>query len=310
MYRKRPRRFLWLLLLLVASGAFLLSVVRPSSTNQPPALAVASPVATPPPIVEPLRYEVRSLPQGAAYILTIPGYGYEVTPVVADTLAMVNAFAKAGTIAVLNGGFFDPFNQKSTSFVTMNGKLVADPRQNERLMENAQLAPYLPQILNRSELRRYGCRFGDRYAITRHSTPVPADCRLLDAIGGGPQLLPDLTAEGEGFLQVVNGAIVRDSIGVYQENARSAVGLTSDGSIVWVMVAQRANAIGGGLSLPGLAELMRSLNVTQAMNLDGGSSSALYYQGQTIYGKRNESGQTVQRPVKSVLLLQHQGAPG
>jgi exopolysaccharide biosynthesis protein len=40
------------------------------------------------------------------------------------------------------------------------------------------------------------------------------------------------------------------------------------------------------------------------MNLDGGSSAALYYGGETIYGKVNESGEAVQRPVKSALLVQ------
>lgn len=265
---------------------------------------------------------MRSLPHGVAHILIVPPGGhYWVVPVVSDTVAPVETFAKEGTsatdnaraIAVLNAGFFDPVNQKSTSFVTINGVLVADPRQNERLMENPRLAPYLEQILNRTELRRYQCepgasagisRTSERYDITLHLSPVPAGCRLVDALGGGPQLLPELTAEAEGFLEIVDNQVVRDSIGIYQENARSAVGLTSDGMIVWVMVAQMSDAPGGGLSLPELADLMRSLNVTQAMNLDGGSSSSLYFEGQAIYGKRNASGQVVQRPVKSVLLLQ------
>ncbi len=317
--------------MLLACGAFFLSIGQAPPEPPQPTVALASPVDSPPPLPA-VTYEMRSLPNGIAHVVTVPPEGhYRVVPAVSDTVATVEAFAERAlgatgnpmgsaenAIAVLNAGFFDPVNQKSTSFVTIDGTLVADPGQNERLMENSRLAPYLDKILNRTEFRRYQCQQEvsgmmqnrDRYEITLHSSPTPAGCQLVDALGGGPQLLPELTAEVEGFLEVVDGQVLRDSIGIYQENARSAVGLTSDGSIVWVMVAQRANATGDGVSLPGLAELMRSLSVIRAMNLDGGSSSALYYRGQPIYGKYDESGQAVRRPVKSVLLLQHRGAPG
>jgi exopolysaccharide biosynthesis protein len=40
------------------------------------------------------------------------------------------------------------------------------------------------------------------------------------------------------------------------------------------------------------------------MNLDGGSSSSFYYKGKTFYGKVNENGNPIKRPVKSALLIQ------
>ncbi|WP_421657247.1 phosphodiester glycosidase family protein [Leptothermofonsia sp. ETS-13] len=214
----------------------------------------------------------------------------------------MDVFARQyGAIAAINGGFFDPVNQKSTSYITRQGKLVADPHHNERLIKSPDLAPYLEKILNRSEFRRYRCGSGFRYAIARHRDPSPPDCQLIDALGGGPRLLPENTAEQEGFIASANGTLIRDAIGSHQLNARSAIGITDRGDILLVMAAQKPG--GTGVSLPDLAAFMKTLGVTQAMNLDGGTSSALYFQNKTLYGKLSEPGNPTRRPVKSVLLV-------
>jgi exopolysaccharide biosynthesis protein len=71
------------------------------------------------------------------------------------------------------------------------------------------------------------------------------------------------------------------------------------------MVGQKPdNPNNSGMTLKELTEYLKKLKVEKAMNLDGGSSSALFYGGETIYGKVNESGQSIQRPVKSALLVQ------
>jgi len=87
-------------------------------------------------------------------------------------------------------------------------------------------------------------------------------------------------------------------------NARSAVGITREGNILLVMAAQKPELPqNSGVSLPELAELMKSFGVEKAMNLDGGSSSALYYQGETFYGRVNRDGNRIKRPIKSVLVV-------
>jgi hypothetical protein len=271
-------------------------------------------ILSPDPLPTPeLRYQVHNLPQAVVHSLEIP-QNYQVKTAVANELQTLPRFAANQRLtALLNGGFFDPQNQLSTSFVTSQGQLVADPRQNPRLMNNPQLVTYLDKILDRSELRLYNCEQASgqaseqnkRYAITNHNQPIPADCQLTEAIGGGPQLLPELTATAEGFLATENGVVVRDAIGLSQPNARTAVGIKANGDLVWVMVAQKTeNPRSSGLSLPDLAKFMTQLGVIQALNLDGGSSSSFYYQGQTFYGKVNAEGDRVQRAVKSVLTLQ------
>lgn len=251
-------------------------------------------------------YQTHSLPRAIAYSLQIPGQGFEVVPAMAEGTREVGDFARQyQAIAAINAGFFDPANQKTTSYGVLNGNLVADPGLNDRLMNNPDLTPYMDKILNRSEFRRYRCEETFRYAIARHRDPIPANCQLADAIGGGPQLLPENTSIQEGFVDFVEGMVIRDAIGVHQPNARSAVGITSDGSILLVMVAQQpTDSAPSGISLPDLAALMKRLGAQQAMNLDGGTSSALHFRGTTFYGKLDDTGNPVGRPVKSVLLVQ------
>jgi exopolysaccharide biosynthesis protein len=69
-----------------------------------------------------------------------------------------------------------------------------------------------------------------------------------------------------------------------------------------VMVTQ-TTAQPSGMTLDELAGFMKRLGVTSALNLDGGTSSSLYVRNKTIYGKRDEAGQSIKRAVKSALLL-------
>ncbi|WP_375505885.1 phosphodiester glycosidase family protein [uncultured Nostoc sp.] len=250
-----------------------------------------------------IRYFERTIPQSIAHILLIPANSkFLVTPALSQKVATVEEFAqKHRAIAILNAGFFDPVNQKSTSYVVIQGKLIANPKENERLVNNPNLKPYLSQIFNRAEFRRYLCGQTNRYSIALHSQSPPAGCQLVDAIGAGPTLLPELTLAKEGF---VDNTSKRDALGSNQPNARTGVGITPDGSVVLVMVAQKPSAPANGVSLPALADFMKSLGADQAMNLDGGSSSSLYYNGKTFYGKVDLEGNPIKRPVKSVLLVQ------
>ena len=284
-----------LLALILISLAMVLWLNLRSSTPS------ISTIASSPP--KTIRYFERTLPQSIAHILLIPANsGFLVTPALSQKVATVEEFAqKHRAVAILNAGFFDPANQKSTSYIVLQGKVVGDPKQNERLVNNPNLKPYLSQIFNRTEFRRYLCGQTIRYSIALHSQSPPAGCQLVDAIGAGPRLLPELTLVKEGF---VDNANKRDALGSNQPNARTAVGITRDGSVVIVMVAQKPLApANSGISLPVLADLMKTLGADKAMNLDGGSSSSLYYNGKTFYGKVDLEGNPIKRPVKSVLLV-------
>lgn len=289
-------RKIWLLgLTLVSAGIWF--VWRSSL----PSISSVVPTDTPSP-QKTIHYFERTLPQGIAHILLIPANNqFVVTPALSAKVNTVEEFAqKHRAIAILNAGFFDPVNQKSTSYVILAGQLVADPKDNERLVKNPNLKPYLGQIFNRTEFRRYQCGQNVRYDIALHNESPPAGCQLIDAVGAGPRLLPELNLVQEGF---VDNANKRDALGSNQPNARTAIGITNDGSIVLVMVAQKPSASTSGISLPALADFLKTFGVQKAMNLDGGSSSSLYYKGKTFYGKVDLEGNFIKRPVKSVLLV-------
>jgi hypothetical protein len=294
------RKIFLLSLIVIALGVLLLAIAH----NKPP--DTSSSVVLPAPKQD-IRYDSHKLEQSVVHTLLIPASSrFSLTPAVSQQLSTLESFAqKHRAVAAINGGFFDPANQKSTSIVVVQGQLVADPSQNERLMNNPKLAPYLKKILNRTEFRRYLCGQTVRYDIALHTEPPLPGCRLVDALGGGPRLLPELTLVQEGFLDFSNGEVIRDPLRSSQPNARTAVGITRDGSLLWVIVAQKPEApTTSGMSLQALAAFMETLGVEKAMNLDGGSSSSLYYKGKTRYGKVNENGNPVRRPVKSVLLVQ------
>ena len=142
-----------------------------------------------------------------------------------------------------------------------------------------------------------------------HSLSFPDGCTLHSSLGAGPQLLPD-TSQVEGFTDYADGRLIRDAIGSQQRNARSAIGIRRDGTLLWVMVAQTEPT--SGMTLAELAKFMKTtLGTEKALNLDGGSSSSLYAAAlmannngvYTYYGRLNQQMQQIQRPIKSVLLI-------
>lgn len=256
---------------------------------------------SPPPT---MQYQKQELSKAIVHVLRIPNHPrYTLYLDVADGLQTVADFAQSTPkpIAVINGGYFDPANQQTTSHIRRGDQILADPTQNSRLVDNPDLKVYLPKILNRSEFRQYQCGSKITYAITLYNQPIPPDCTLAYALGAGPQLLPQLTAQAEGFTDSVEGQVIRDAIGSRQPNARSAVGITGKGDVIWVMVEQQS-ATKPGLSLPELADFMQQQGAESALNLDGGSSSSLVYQDQVIAGKQWQ-GEPLIRPVKSVLIV-------
>jgi hypothetical protein len=168
-----------LLSLAIAMGTSLLWLsVRYSSNSISSAIPTVTPSSP-----KTIRYLERNLPQAIAHILVIPGDGrFAVTGAISPNVSTVEEFAQQRkAIAILNAGFFDPANQKSTSYVVINGQLVADPQDNERLVNNPKLKSYLNLIFNRTEFRRYLCGQITRYAIALHNQSPPAACRLVDS---------------------------------------------------------------------------------------------------------------------------------
>lgn len=255
-----------------------------------------------------IRYDVVERSQHQIHTVTIPhDSNYSIVPAV-SALQPIKDFVQDdhNIVAAINGGYFDPINHKTTSFVSQDSRIIADPRFNERLVDNQDLKQYLPKIFNRAELRTYSCNSSQQkqYDIQLHSAPIPPNCTLKASLGGGPGLLPENTSEKEAFIAYQNGKKIRDAIGTESLNARSAIAITAKGDIILAMVAQKPQyPLNSGISLTELTDFLSNIGAVKAMNLDGGSSSALYYDGRVVYGKVDRSGQKIKRPIKSVLLV-------
>ena len=80
---------------------------------------------------------------------------------------------------------------------------------------------------------------------------------------------------------------------------RTAVGLTADGEILIMTVDGRVPNVSRGLTLPGLAKYMRELGAVDAVNLDGGGSTAMAIDGKCV----NHPSDGVERAVNNALLI-------
>lgn len=264
--------------------------------------------------------EQKQFPQGRIYVFQVPAQSdYKVLPAVSKTLANVKSdLWQAATIGaagknpifIINGGFFDPSNSLTTSFIFQGGLLTADPRINPNLVNNDKLLSYLPKIFNRPEFRLYLCQkpsgsFQTRYDIAPRNTPVPQDCLLQSALGAGPTLLPQVEDLSEGFVDYnAAGKLIRDPVGTCSLNARSAVGITEKGDVLLLMAAQNASKPNGsGFNMTDLANLLKARGAVKAMALDGGSSSGFWHKGQAVFGKFGNNSVPIIRPVKSVLMV-------
>ncbi len=91
-----------------------------------------------------------------------------------------------------------------------------------------------------------------------------------------------------GFQLLADGVYVSQPSGIDPDSnrARAGVGLTSDGKTLITVVVNNGNDGGsypnGGVTLPGLANLLKSLGARNALTLDGSGSSQLIFTNGTV----------------------------
>ena len=210
------------------------------------------------------------------YIIRIPKErNANIRPYVTKSLTFnKDVFARTGAEMVINAGYFDPNNKKTTSYVIIDKEVVLDPTTNKSLMNNSTIKPYLNLVLNRTEFRVLDCHGKTRYDIAAHNAKTPFRCEIKHSIQAGPMIYPDLRLSREYFvMKDENGKVTRDSITALKKCARTAIGI-KDGD-VYIIIAN----IYHKLTLPGLYKVCEDLGVEKAMNFDGGGSTSLNYKG-------------------------------
>ncbi|MEH0154183.1 phosphodiester glycosidase family protein [Limibacter armeniacum] len=119
------------------------------------------------------------------------------------------------------------------------------------------------------------------------------------AMGAGPVLLKNtepVTMAYELFPEDIMDSVA----------PRTAIGYTADGHLVMLVVDGRQQGKSEGVTLAQLALLMKELGCKDAMNLDGGGSSAMVVKGKLVNtpsDKLKDGSHGKERAVKSVLML-------
>lgn len=158
-------------------------------------------------------------------------------------------------VVAINGTFFDAYTKGSYKapygYIVSGGKLLKNSSGDRRTIftyDKNNLATLIP-----------GLDFKDKFA----------DNTIEGGLQAGPRLLTNgiisLDVKTEGFKdpKILTGG-----------GARSALGLTRDHKLILLTSS--------GATIPQLAQMMKQAGAYQAMNLDGGASSGLYYNGKYL----------------------------
>ena len=111
---------------------------------------------------------------------------------------------------------------------------------------------------------------GNRVAIPLPEVVGQAESWMSEIVGGYPLVVDAGRAT----------AAVECDTSFCGRNPRTAVGLSSDGRTLWLVVVDGRATSAAGMSLAELAALMIELGAARALNLDGGGSSALFLEAE------------------------------
>ncbi len=245
-----------------------------------------------------------------AWAVVLDGPALDV--VVADSAQGPSAFASApGACVALNAGYFNVGTGAPVGLAVDEGEVRA-PAFRE-VMRAGLAYPVARGAVGvtadgRTEIEWAqddgvgACRL-DRPFDNRPGSPDSSErvCRpwdVRDAVGAGPVLLRDgravVTSDAEAFFGTAIPA---------RRHPRSAVGTAPDGR-VWLVVVDGRQPASRGATLGELALVMRGLGARDALNLDGGGSSALAVRaGGRVVRLNRPTGYDVERPVATALVV-------
>lgn len=162
---------------------------------------------------------------------------------------------RSGATVAINGTFFDAYTNGSYKapygYILSKGEVKMPSSGDKRVIftyDENQLVRLIP-----------GADFKETFG--------------QGLIEGGLQAGPRLLVDGKVSLNVKQEGFKDPKI-LTGGGARSALGITKDHKLILLTT--------GGATIPQLAEIMRQAGAYQAMNLDGGASSGLYYNGKYL----------------------------
>ncbi len=123
----------------------------------------------------------------------------------------------------------------------------------------------------------------------------PRKWKVQTAIGGGPALLQD------GEIRISNNEEMKFSgKAINDKHPRTAMGYTTGGKLIILVIQGRFPNTAEGATLVQEAQILKDLDCTEALNLDGGGSSCLLINGIETIKPSDKEGQ---RPTPAVFIV-------
>lgn len=218
-------------------------------------------------------------------IEVLPGARAKLRVVHSDSLEKTSQLAETGkAMAAINGSFFkmrgaDPdYRPDLKSVPKKEPAKLAYNRSVTYLREHDSLiAPNKPDkdnIRKRPIQGSIAINGSEFFIVMGDSTDLRSEDRIVahDVMSSGPVMLLNGIE-----LPIPNDKFCND------RHPRTAMGEKADGTVVLLVVDGRAKE-SAGMSIPELQKLMKWLGCRDAINLDGGGSTAMYVKGQPFNG--------------------------
>lgn len=158
-------------------------------------------------------------------------------------------------------------------------------------------------VVYRDEGARQGLAFyKDGSVKVYDETTTSADQLIADGVWNTLSFGPSLLDNGE-IASGIEDVEVDTNFGnhsIQGEQPRTAVGVIDGNHLVFVVVDGRSPGYSAGVTMTGLAQIMKDLGATIAYNIDGGGSSTMYFNGSLV---NNPLGENKERGTSDILYI-------
>jgi exopolysaccharide biosynthesis protein len=158
-------------------------------------------------------------------------------------------------------------------------------------------------VVYRDEGARQGLAFyKDGTVKVYDETTTTADQLIADGVWNTLSFGPSLLNNGE-IASGIEDVEVDTNFGnhsIQGEQPRTAVGVIDENHLVFVVVDGRSPGYSAGVTMTGLAQIMKDLGATTAYNIDGGGSSTMYFNGSLV---NNPLGENKERGTSDILYI-------
>ena len=200
----------------------------------------------------------------------------------------LNGWPDAGRVTALTQDFAKYYKLSRGRNGSGRRKRRGDEQAGRRRRERAQANGFVLVASKGARAPLERVARGTRARLSIKPIDWPA---ITTALGGGPRLVRDgqIYVTNEGFRSdVLNGT-----------GPRTAFGIDKAGRYIILVADGRQGYYSTGLTLQELAATMQKLGAVDAMNFDGGGSTALVVKGKVI----NRPSDGIERRVANALLV-------